>query len=137
MLTHIRKLPTAGWWLKVASCRPARPSTNAPMLQMSPLSWTIGMKSRGGTDPRVGLRQRGSASRPISCPVGRSTIGWVLAIEDRRPPDGKQGHARGTARRTSTGRQERADGNNRVHRMTAAFSADPSIGTGGEKSGRF
>jgi hypothetical protein len=51
-------------------------STQSPSGLMSPVSSASGMNSTGGTMPRVGWRQRTSASMPMILPLLRHACGW-------------------------------------------------------------
>ena len=63
-----------GRW-EAMSCAAVR-STHSPTLRIRSDSSATGMKTPGGTMPRVGLFQRTRASAPTMLPVARSTTGW-------------------------------------------------------------
>ena len=56
--------------------RHAVSSTHWPTGTIRPLDSRAGMNSSGWTTPRVGWRQRRSASTPVKAPVERSMVGW-------------------------------------------------------------
>ena len=61
---------------QLRACSHARPSTQLPIVTIWPESSATGMKSAGGTDPRVGWVQRSSASAPMIAPVLKLIFGW-------------------------------------------------------------
>ena len=58
-----------------AASRQASRNIHSPISTISPLSSASGMKSLGGTKPRVGWIQRASASKPVtSVPASSAAV---------------------------------------------------------------
>ncbi|MCY1511962.1 hypothetical protein D9M68_464060 [compost metagenome] len=58
------------------SWRQASPSTQSPTCTTRPSSSSTGMKSPGGTSPRLGWRQRSRASTPVRRRPSPENCGW-------------------------------------------------------------
>src|SRR5665213_963063 len=65
-----------GYWVIGEACRQASPMTQYPRGTINPESSARSMNSPGARRPRVGWRQRTSASSPSMVVVCKSTKGW-------------------------------------------------------------
>ena len=96
------------------NARPTSARAQSVTPPMIPPASATGMKSPGGTRPRVGWRQRISASKPASRRDGRRTIGWKNSSNS----------SRASARRNS------------VSSESVPSAAWKSLGRGGGRGGR-
>ena len=73
----LTEMPSRGRRAAIAppAGRPAR-APSARSATISPLSSAIGMNASGAMTPRLGWRQRSSASTPIGRSERRSKVGW-------------------------------------------------------------